>query len=217
LGEATTFPHIVFSAFTREALLAKLLIIGLSLGGEPWKELIRHKADQIRLPVHSKGPSVLDVNWIFAAPKIKIIPCSMWKSIVGAWMKVRSGLIKEGPSNTAEIFKQPIFDNLLMLNERGIPLGLGDKREGSALARAGFTRIKDLWNPTAQKWKSLVELGMMNHPSNRQCKEAIIASIPWSLAESTGTPRKGDWISDPTPTYGAPLDWIYFVLNATTG
>jgi hypothetical protein len=30
-----------------EALLAKLLIRGLASRGEPWKELIRHKADQI--------------------------------------------------------------------------------------------------------------------------------------------------------------------------
>jgi hypothetical protein len=32
-----------------EALLAKLLVRGLAPGGEPWKELIKHKADQIRL------------------------------------------------------------------------------------------------------------------------------------------------------------------------
>jgi hypothetical protein len=88
-----------------KALLAKLLIRGLSPGGEPWKKLIRHKADQIRLPVHSKGPNIPDVNWIFAAPKIKRIPCSMWKSIIGAWMKVRPGLTKEGPSNIAKIFR----------------------------------------------------------------------------------------------------------------
>jgi len=35
-----------------EALLAKLLVRGLARDGEPWKELIRHKADQIKLPVH---------------------------------------------------------------------------------------------------------------------------------------------------------------------
>lgn len=39
-----------------EALLAKLLVRGLASGGEPWKELVRHKADQIRLPVHGKKP-----------------------------------------------------------------------------------------------------------------------------------------------------------------
>jgi hypothetical protein len=45
-----------------KAFLAKLLIKGLALGREPWKELIRHKADQIWLPIHSKGPNIPDVN-----------------------------------------------------------------------------------------------------------------------------------------------------------
>jgi hypothetical protein len=45
-----------------EALLAKLLIRGL--GVEPWKELVRHKADQTRLPVHGKGPTNPDLNWL---------------------------------------------------------------------------------------------------------------------------------------------------------
>jgi hypothetical protein len=37
-----------------EALLAKILVRSLAPGGEPWKELIRHKADQVRFPVHGK-------------------------------------------------------------------------------------------------------------------------------------------------------------------
>jgi len=67
-----------------KALLAKLLIRGLALGGDPWKELIRHKADQIRLPIHGKGPITLDINWLFAAPKLKRIHYSMWKNIFRA-------------------------------------------------------------------------------------------------------------------------------------
>jgi len=67
-----------------EALLAKLLVKGLALGEEPWKELVRHKANQIRLPVHGKGPNTPDINWLFVLPKLKRIQCSMWKSIVGA-------------------------------------------------------------------------------------------------------------------------------------
>jgi hypothetical protein len=56
-----------------EALLAKLLVKGLTLGGEPWKDLIRQKADQIILPVHGKGPNTPDINWLFATPKLKRI------------------------------------------------------------------------------------------------------------------------------------------------
>jgi hypothetical protein len=31
-------------------------------GGEPWKELLRHMANQVRLPVHDLGPSTQDIN-----------------------------------------------------------------------------------------------------------------------------------------------------------
>jgi hypothetical protein len=82
-------------------------------------------------------------------------------------MKVRLGLIKEEPSNTAEIFRQPIFSNPLILNESGIPLGVGGLRDMSAFARAGYSRMKDLWNPGTQTWKSLAELSMSYHASNR--------------------------------------------------
>jgi len=75
---------IIDSKAQSEALLAKLLIRGLAPGGEPWKELIRNKVDQIRLPVHNKGLDIPDVNWIFVALKLKRIQCSMWKSIIGA-------------------------------------------------------------------------------------------------------------------------------------
>jgi hypothetical protein len=105
---------------------------------------------------------------------------------------VKPDLIKEEPSNTAEIFRQPIFGNPLILNESGIPLGLGGSRDGSAFVRAGYSRTKDLWNAKAQTWKSLAELGMSYHASNRQCKEAIIASIPWRLEESSNTSKEGD-------------------------
>jgi hypothetical protein len=67
-----------------EALPAKLLVRGLAPGGEPWKEIIQNKVDQIKLPVHNMGPDTPDVNWIFVAPKLKRIQCSMWKSIIGS-------------------------------------------------------------------------------------------------------------------------------------
>jgi len=159
--------------------LAKLPIRGLAPGGKPWKELIRHKTDQIRLPVHGKGPITPDINWLFAAPKLKRIHYSMWKSIIGAWLKVRPGLTKANPTNTAEIYRQPIFGNPLILNASGVPLGLGGLREGNAFARAGCTRITDLWNPVVNDWKSLANLGMSYHTSNKRCKEAITTNIPW--------------------------------------
>ncbi len=107
-------------------------------------------------------------------------------------MKVRSGLTKANPTNTTEILRQPIFGNPLVLNECGIPLGLGGSSEGSAFARADYTRTKDLWNQGEQEWKSRAELSMNYHASNKKCKDSIIASIPWLLTESTSPLRSED-------------------------
>jgi len=150
-----------------EAMLAKLLVRGLAPGGEPWKELVRHKADQITLLVHGKGPNTPDIIWLFIAPKLKRIHCSMWRSIVEAWLNVRPGLSKADPTNTAETLRQPLFGNPLILNTSGAPLGIGDLREGSAFACYGCSRIKDLWNPVEKEWKSFSELGMSYHASNK--------------------------------------------------
>ncbi len=117
-----------------EVLLAKLLVRGLAPGGEPWKELVQHKADQTRLSVHGKGPTIPDLNLFLATPKLKRLECSMWKSIVGAWLNVRSGLTKSDSTTSAEILRQPIFGNPSILSSRGTPLGVSDLGEGCALA-----------------------------------------------------------------------------------
>jgi hypothetical protein len=161
-----------------EALLAKLLVRGLAPGAEPWKELVWHKADQTRLPLHGKGPSIPDLNWLLAAPKLKRLKRSMWKSIVEAWLNARPGLSKSDPSSLAEILRQPILGNPSILNSKGIPLGVGGLREGSSFAKAGYIRVKDFWNEKTRGWKSLTGLGMSYHPSNMECRELITNSIP---------------------------------------
>jgi hypothetical protein len=88
-----------------EALLAKLLVRGLALGGEPWKEILKHRVDQVHLPVHGKGPSIPDINWFFAAPKLKQTKCSFWKNILGSWLNVRVSLAKFEPASHAEVFR----------------------------------------------------------------------------------------------------------------
>ncbi len=127
-----------------EALLAKLFVKGLAPGGEPWKELIRHKADQTRLPVYDKGPTRLDLNWLLAAPKLKRLQCSMWKSIVGAWLSVRPGLTKSDPTTIDEILRHPLFGNPSILSASGTPLGVSGRSEGCTFAHSGCTRVKDL-------------------------------------------------------------------------
>ncbi len=195
-----------------EALLAKLLIRGLAPGGEPWKELVWHNAGQTKLPLHGKGPSTPDLNWLLVAPKLKRLKRSMWRSIVEAWLNARPGLCKSNPTSLAEILRQPIFGNLSILNQRGIPLGVGGQREGNSFAQAGYTRVKDFWNETTRGWKSLTGLGMSHHPFNRESMETITSSIPWRPDEHEDQTRVGDWIANPAPVAGNLLDWIYLVL-----
>jgi hypothetical protein len=88
-----------------EALLAKLLVRGLALGGEPWKEILRHRTDQVHLPVHGKGPNIPNINWLFVTPKFKKLKCLFWKSIFGSWFNVTVGLAKFEPASHAEVLK----------------------------------------------------------------------------------------------------------------
>jgi hypothetical protein len=155
-----------------EAMLAKLLIKGFAPGGEPWKELLRHKADQVKLPTHSLGPNTQDIHWIFSVPKLKRPPCSMWKSILGAWMSVRPGLSKSEPTNPAKWLRLPVFVNPTITNSDHRPLGLNGKSEGNVFASTGCSRIKDF------EWKSLSTMGVSFHTNNRQNKELITNSIP---------------------------------------
>jgi hypothetical protein len=69
--------------------------------------------------------------------------------------------------------------------------------------------------PKKQKWKSLSDLGMSHHTSNRQCRDIIRASIPWRLDEYDSHIQVGDWIGSPTPGTGNPLDRVYLVLEHT--
>ncbi len=141
-----------------EALLAKLLVRGLALGGEPWKELLRHKTNQIKLSVHGMGPTTQDINWMFTATKLKRPLTSLWKSILHSWLSVRPGLCKSKPTNSAEILRQLIFGNPLITNQDGRPLGFSGKNKGNALANAGHTRIRDFWD-------SDEEIGKTSQPS----------------------------------------------------
>jgi hypothetical protein len=197
-----------------EALLAKLLVRGLAPGGEPWKELIRHDANQTKLPVHGKGPDTPDLNWIFAAPKLKRMPCSMWKSILGAWINVQPGLTKEDPANRAELLRQPLFGNPSLTNSRGLPLGVNGQSEGCVFARSEHTKIRNLWNREAQEWKNLSDLGMHFHASNRASKDIILESIPRRPDSFNPWAQPGDWVSNSAPRSSELLEWVYYVMDS---
>ncbi len=58
---------------------------------------------------------------------------------------------------------------------------------------------------------------MSYHTANISCKDIITTSIPWRPDASTSYAQAGNWISNPAPSTGAPLNWVYHVLESTQG
>jgi hypothetical protein len=210
---------IIDSQTQSEALLAKLLIRGLAPGGEPWKELLRHKANQVRLPIHMLGPNTQDINWMFATTKLKRPPASLWKSILHSWLSVRPGLCKLEPTNSAETLRQPIFGNPLITNQDGRLLGLSGRSEGNAFTNAGCSRVSDFWDLEVEDWKGLSALGVSFHPVNRLNRNLIIANITWDPATASNKPVVGDWVSKKEVGWITLPEWVYqitYITHTTT-
>jgi hypothetical protein len=149
--------------------------------------------------------------------KLKKTHCSMWDNILGAWLNVRPGLIKMDPTNTVEILRQSLFGNPSILNSNGSSLEISGLREGNAFAHSCCSRVKDLRNAANKEWKSLTEMKMGHHPSNKSSLVRITINIPWCLDEVNNRIQAGDWISKPDPSLCTSPDWIYYVLEPHRG
>jgi hypothetical protein len=150
---------------------------------------------------------------MFTAPNLKRPPTSLWKSILHSWLSVRPGLHKSEPTNSAEILRQPIFGNPLITNRNRRPLGYSGKSEGNALANAGCSKIRDLWDPDGEKWKDLTALRVRLQPINRSNRNLIIESIPWDLTTANKKPVVGDWVSKKDPGRAGPPKWVYQITD----
>ncbi len=58
-------------------------------------------------------------------------------------------------------------------------------------------------------------MGLSYHTANISSKDIITASIPWRPDVSINYAQAGNWISNLAPSTGAPLDWVYHVLEST--
>ncbi len=74
--------------------------------------------------------------------------------------------MKTKPTLQAKVLRQPIFSNPLVTNSASQPLRMSGLNEGRAIAKAGCTRIKDLWDQEDMEWKSLPTLKMNSHIIN---------------------------------------------------
>ncbi len=161
------------------------------------------------------GPNIPNINMLFVAPKLKRTKCSFWKSILGSWFNVRVGLAKFEPASYAEVLRQPIFNNPLILNTTGHPLGECGISERCAIANSGCTRMKDFWDPEGRAWKSFQALRMTYHATNKNNKKIIIASIPWNPTTYTNRFQVRDWISKIVSANHTALAWVYHIIGVT--
>jgi hypothetical protein len=150
---------------------------------------------------------------MFMATKLKRPPTSLWKSILHSWLSVRPGLRKSEPTNSAEILRQPIFENPLITNRDGRPLGLSGKSEGNALANAGRSKVRDFWDLDEENWKDLAALGVSFQPTNRLNRNLIIDSIPWDPATANKKLVVGDWVSKKVFDRTDPPKWVYQITD----
>jgi hypothetical protein len=107
-------------------------------------------------------------------------------------MNVKAGFTKIEPTLQAEVLKQPIFSNPLIINFVSRPLRVSGFIEGHAIVNVGCIRIKDLWDHEDKEWKSLPTLEMNSHITNQTSKDIIISSIPWNPATFPNAFKIGD-------------------------
>jgi hypothetical protein len=74
---------------------------------------------------------------------------------------------------------------------------------------------RDLWDLEGRAWKSLQALQMTYHATNRNKKQIIVASIPWSPANYTNCFQARDWINKRIFENNTALAWVYHVTGVT--
>ncbi|CAM6022745.1 unnamed protein product [Sphagnum balticum] len=104
-------------------------------------------------------------------------------------MSVRPGLCKTEPANSAETLRQLVFGNPHIVNHEGKPLGLNGRSKGNSLAKAGCSRVGDLWDPEEKEWKGLSALGSWE-------ATAEVGMATWKAIRSSSQNRSQDKQND---------------------
>jgi hypothetical protein len=97
---------------------------------------------------------------------------------------LRVGLAKSKPTSHAEVLKQPIFSNPLILNTNSLPREYVVLVKDAPLPILATPESKIFGTQRARQgkaWKSFQALRMIYHATNRNSREIIIASIPWNF------------------------------------
>ena len=161
------------------ALLIKLLTRGLSVGYEPWKTLVHYRVSQTKQSRRSQWAS--HANWIMNSRNIvKQGPC-MWQGVMRAWQTNQFGIEQQDLHNWAEITRQPIFGNRLLMNDSGIQWGIETKSNLKLWMDKGIKSLQDIATPRGYGWRPFAE-----QPTLQGCHITLptyanmVRSVPWA-------------------------------------
>jgi hypothetical protein len=130
-------------------------------------------------------------------------------------MNVKAGLVKTEPTLQVEVLRQPIFNNPLVTNMVGHPLGVNGFNEGRAITKASCTKIKDIWDREDREWKRHPTFRMNYHVINKTSRDTVISSIPSNPTTFPSHFQIGNWISNMVIGNRAPFTWIYRLTESS--
>ncbi len=93
--------------------------------------------------------------WLRTAKKVINQGSPLWQGIWTTWCKVRMGISQHEPTTKEKMFHQPLFGNMKISSQEGLPWGLEPKSRFCLWASKGIQHLKDLWNEDGNKWESL--------------------------------------------------------------
>jgi len=76
------------------------------------------------------------------------------ESCLKAFITIKGNLSLLEHQGMHNIIRQLLFGNLMILEEEGIPLGMGENHVLHLWARKGITKILDVWNKGSEFWLS---------------------------------------------------------------
>lgn len=175
------------------ALLIKLLLRGLFVGYEPLKALVRYRVAQTKQSRRGTWPS--HANWIMISRNIAKQGSTMWQGVMRAWQTVQSGLEQQDPQTWSEIYRQPLFGNRMLTDDRGIQWGTETRSNLVRWLLKGLQSLQDIANLQGDGWKTFKQQPKLHRsPTAPAIYNKLVRNIPWP---ATPTPPYsiGQWLA----------------------
>jgi len=185
-----------------QALLAKMVVRGLTPGNEPWKALLRYKIRIGRPLGDAKWPE--SPNWLFYSKGVrKNNHSTLVDACIKAFISVRGNLTTVEPGEAEGKLRQQLFGNPLIVEEENIPLGMGEKIGLHLWAKGGIGKVSDIWDVEREDWLSAKQIqeklprkGAVTEKGQLRRRKTL-SYIPWDPRERKSVTERGGWVTGP--------------------